>query len=78
MTPYCKTGYCQFKIAGKDGWSRVETMDHYKKEQEDMMEVMQDSAQKEADMSGKECTATSLGGLTVTAKPKKKATKIRS
>jgi hypothetical protein len=53
-------------------------MDHYKKEQEDMMEVMQDSAQKEADMSGKECTATSLGGLTVTAKPKKKATKIRS
>lgn len=67
-----KHGYCQFKGSNKDAWSRVETMDSYNKGQEMLLGVMKKSAQKEADITGKETTARSLGGMSVTVKPKNK------
>ena len=70
-------GYCQFSAQNKDGWSRVETMDNYNKEQQDLIEAMKSYAQEEADATGKEQTARSLGGLSVTAKPKKSRPKRR-
>jgi hypothetical protein len=65
-------GYCQFGPKSKNGWSRVETMDHYNEDQRLMLEAMEGHAQREADATGKQMIATSLGGLSVTAKPKKR------
>jgi hypothetical protein len=63
--------YCQFKSPDKQGWSRVETMDNYNKEEQYLLEAMGNFAQEEANKTGKEQTARSLGGLSVTVKPKK-------